>query len=133
MYQYPFQQTNVLPTQQILQANGKASIDAIRMQPNSSVLIMDTTAPIVWLCVSDGLGNVSSTAYDITPHKEPEQVNVEDRLARIERTLLAMEARYGKSDDAEIDDEQFITSQANVANAKKRRKSTGDVKSNDEF
>ena len=83
-----------LPPQQILQANGKTSIDAIRMSPNSSVLIADTTAPIVWKCVSDGLGNVTAEAFDITPHKTDEQIEKEtlnstlneinDRLKRLE-------------------------------------------------
>ena len=84
----------ILPPQQILQANGKASIDMIRMSPNSSVLIADTTQPIVWKCVSDGLGNVSSKAFDITPHKSEEEVekenlntilkNITERLEKLE-------------------------------------------------
>ena len=92
MYQYnPYTQPNILPQQQVLRANGKASIAAIRMQPNSSVLVMDTTAPMVWLCVSDDLGNVTPTAYDITPHKDPEPVSVDmldERLAKIEKAIL---------------------------------------------
>ena len=79
---------NVLPAQQILQANGKASIDALKMAPNSSVLIMDSTAPIVWLCTSDGLGNVSSIAYDITTHKEaPAPNSLETRLTNVETSI----------------------------------------------
>ena len=68
-----------LPPQQILQANGKASIDAIRMSPNSSVLIADTTEPIVWKCVSDGLGNVTAEAFDITHHKTEAEVEKDRR------------------------------------------------------
>lgn len=64
------QQNNVLPAQTIPKANGKSSIDQIRMYPGSSALVMDTTAPIVWMCVSDDLGNVSSTPFDIKPHEE---------------------------------------------------------------
>ena len=83
-YPYP----NVLPAQQILQANGKASVDAIKMSPNSSVLIMDSTAPLIWLCVSDGLGNVTKTAYDISEHKEVSPVDsLEQRLTAIEQSL----------------------------------------------
>ena len=84
---YPVQQ-NILPAQQVVQANGKASVDAIRMAPNSSVLVMDTTAPIVWLCVSDGLGNVSPTPYDISPHKDaPAADSVEARLSNAEAAI----------------------------------------------
>ena len=83
------QQYPTLPAQQVLQANGKASIDAIRLPPNSSVLVMDTTAPLVWLCVSDGLGNVASTPYDISPHKETpkEENSLEARIKALEERM----------------------------------------------
>lgn len=89
-YQAP--QPNVLPQQQVVQANGKTSIDALRMAPNSSVLIMDKTAPIVWLCTSDGLGNVTSVPYDIVPHVEQAPVDVsglEERVKRLEEMVNA--------------------------------------------
>ena len=91
------QQQNMLPQQQVVQANGKASIDALRMAPNSSVLIMDNTAPIVWLCTSDGLGNVTPVPYDITPHKDPPPVDVngmEERIANIEGILKRWEEKF---------------------------------------
>ena len=84
-------QTNILPPQQILQANGKTSIDAIRLSPNSSVLVMDTTAPIIWLCASDSIGTVTKTPYDITAHTEKPPVDmdsVEQRLVKAEKSIL---------------------------------------------
>lgn len=87
----------ILPPQQILQANGKESIDMVRMSPNSSVLIADTTQPIVWKCVSDGLGNVSAKAFDITPHKTEEEVEKENMsalLKSINERLEKLEANY---------------------------------------
>lgn len=104
---YPTSYQNVLPPQQILQANGKASIDALRMSPNSSVLIADQTQPIVWRCVSDGLGNVSASAFDITPHKDEalaekealastlEEIN--NRLKRLEDKYEPIIKRHGES------------------------------------
>ena len=94
------QQQNVLPQQQVIQVNGKSSVDALRMAPNSSVLLMDTTAPMVWLCVSDGLGNVTSQPYDISKHQDKPQVDIntlEQRIANIEAKL---EAKNDKSYDA---------------------------------
>ena len=93
---------NVLPQQQVLQANGKASIDALKMAPNSSVLIMDTTAPMVWLCTSDSLGNVTPAAYDITPHKEaPQPDSIEARLAAVEeKTSQILEVLNNDKSDA---------------------------------
>ena len=86
---------NVLPPQQVLQANGKPSIDALRMAPNSSVYIEDTTANgLVWKCVSDSLGQVTAKAFDLTPHEEAPLIDnagllaivgqMNDRLTRLE-------------------------------------------------
>ena len=81
---------NILPPQQVIQVNGKQSVDAIRMSPNSSVLLMDNSAPIVWLCVSDGVGNVTSTAYDIMKHQETPPVDtksLEMRVSKLEEII----------------------------------------------
>lgn len=89
--QFPYQQ------RQVLRANGKASVDAIKLAPGESALVMDTTAPLVWLCVADSLGNVSSTAYDITPHQETPPVDMgtlEQRLAAVENAVKRMEVNY---------------------------------------
>ena len=88
---------NILPQQQILQANGKESIRALRMAPNSSALIADQTLPIVWKCVSDSLGNVSAEAFDITPHKDEEIIekeNLTKQLTEIVNKLNDLEAKY---------------------------------------
>ena len=95
------QSSNVLPAQQVIQVAGRQSIDTLQMSPNSSVLIMDTSAPIVWLCVSDGLDKVTATAYDITVHQDtpPFDIagfakNVETRLKELEKQI-----KEGKNDD----------------------------------
>lgn len=105
-YQNYFQQQNILPQQQITQVNGKASVDTIQLAPNSSILVMDTSAPIVWMCVSDGVGKVTSTPYDITIHKDAPPVDmqsIEARLAKVESYISNMEGRnakpYGKPND----------------------------------
>ena len=94
-YSYGFQ-PNTLPQQQIIQVNGKASVDMMQLAPNSSVLVMDTSAPIVWMCVSDGLGKVTATPYDISVHKEvppPDMNTIEQRLSAIESAIAEMEKR----------------------------------------
>lgn len=103
----PQPQQNVLPPQTVIQVNGKASIDALKMSPNSSVLLMDSNEPIVWLCTSDGLGNVTPYPYDISPHKETPPVDVgslESRIANIETiiTNLFGGANNVKSDDTTV-------------------------------
>ena len=115
MYPYPTpfgmtavnpSQQNILPPQQILQANGKASIDALRMSPNSSALIADSTQPIIWKCVSDSLGNVSATPFDVLPHKNEAEVQKEsmtrsfdlinERLDRLEKSYESLTSRTSK-------------------------------------
>ena len=86
------QQANVLPQQQIIQVNGKASVDTIQLAPNSSILVMDTSAPLVWLCVSDGVGKVTAKAYDIIEHKDIPPIDV----ASVEQRLTAVENYISK-------------------------------------
>lgn len=124
-----------LPPQQILQANGKASIDAIRMSPNSSVLIADTTEPIVWKCVSDGLGNVTAEAFDITHHKTDAEVekettnnllnDISERLKRLEFNYESIINRNYESTSKTVNaDSTMLTKSSNgnpTANAKQSK------------
>lgn len=128
-----------LPPQQILQANGESSIKAIRMSPNSSVLIADTTAPIVWKCVSDGLGNVTTEAFDISHHKTDEEVEKEntnnllmqisERLERLENNYESITNRHNEptSQTTYADDKNIAksTDGFSTVNAKQSRYETG--------
>ena len=94
---------NILPSQQIIQVNGKASVDTIQLAPNSSVLVMDTSAPIVWMCISDGIGKVTATPYDITVHQEKPPIDVMDiekRLANIEETIDKLKGEINAKSNA---------------------------------
>ena len=107
---------NILPPQQVIQVNGKQSVDAIRMSPNSSVLLMDNSAPIVWLCVSDGVGNVTSTAYDIMKHQETPPVDTK-----------SLEMRVSKLEEI-INDQSHVTSSEQSSNAEKHAEHKADAK-----
>ena len=108
---YPYQ--NMLPQQQILQANGKESISQLRMYPNSSVLVADTTAPIIWKCVSDGIGNVTATAFDITPHKDEAQVEKETIMERLDRLEKQYESFISRaSEPTTTTDKVYVPSYA---------------------
>ena len=95
--QNPYLQQNVLSPQQILTAKGRSSIDKLRMSPNSSVLIADETAPIVWKCSSDGIGNVTAEPFDITPHKDEQQIrqeNMDALIVDMSNRLKRLEENY---------------------------------------
>lgn len=115
-------QTNVLPQQQVIQVDGRASIDTLQMSPNSSILIMDKSQPIVWLCVSDGLGKVTASAYDITPHQDipPVDVNaLEQRISALETMLTAL--TEVNSDEPDVTSTRSDTKPNNWNNSKSQK------------
>lgn len=78
---------------EVVKVNGRGGADAFQMQPNESDLLLDTTAPIVWLVQTDGAGYKTVTGYDITPHEEKPQEDVyktlEDRIKKLEEVVNA--------------------------------------------
>lgn len=92
----PIQQ-NVLPPQQILQAAGKQSVSALKMSPNSSALIADSTKPIIYKCISDSLGTTTIEAFDVIPHKDEEQVEQENIHEMISNLRVRIERLENES------------------------------------
>ena len=83
-------QTRNAPRCEVIQVNGENGARAFVMAPNSSALLMDTTAPIVWLCQSDGAGYHTQTPFSITPYQPEPPVDVralQERIARLEARL----------------------------------------------
>lgn len=93
-----------LAKQEAIKVNGRAGADAYQLAPNSSVLMLDNTAPIVWLAVSDGAGYKTLTAYDIKVHEEkkPEDAykKLEDRIKRLEERMNSVNGKSNNSADA---------------------------------
>ena len=129
MYQNTPMQQNILPQQQIMQTNGKPTFDTFRMSPNSSILIADTSAPIVWRCTSDGLGNVTSEAFDITPHKDAPTLDA----ASITAILSEMNTRITKLEDmnSEKSDSSRKSVKHNADNQPNQKQSSTVNNSND--
>lgn len=78
--------------------NGEAGARSYRMSPNSSCLLLDETAPLVWLCQTDGAGYMSATPYQITPYKKPEPVDMNTIMDRLEK----LEAKINESYSAAV-------------------------------
>ena len=79
-----------LERREIIHVNGQPGAAAFRMAPNSNALLLDDTAPIVWLCVSDGAGYHTVTPYTITPYEAPAPVDlnsIEARLKKLEEKI----------------------------------------------
>ena len=84
---------NIAPRHEIIRVNGRNGAEAFQMAPNSQVLLLDETAPIVWLKTTDGAGYPTLLAYEITPAQTPEQKEagkydaLEKRIANLEAMI----------------------------------------------
>lgn len=85
MYPYGYPPAMRVSRQEIIRVNGRNGAMSIQMAPSSSVLVLDETAPLVWLCQTDGAGYLTVTPFDIAPHQEAPQVSVNDLSARLTR------------------------------------------------
>jgi hypothetical protein len=74
-----------LPPQQVTRVSGQNGAQAYTLPPNSSALLLDETAPIVWLKTTDGAGYPTLTPYDIIPHQTPTPVDASSLEARIKK------------------------------------------------
>ena len=90
--------TNFLPRYEVIQVNGENGVNAFQMGPNSSVLLLDTSAPMVWLVQPDGAGYKSKTPYDITPHQAVPPVDINQLQQRVAQLEDLINAKY-QSDD----------------------------------
>lgn len=94
----------------IIHVNGENGAKAYQMAPNSNILLLDDTAPIIWLKQTDGAGYPSLTPYSITPYQPEPPIDLkalEDRLSRLE---------------ARLDDESNVTEIAKPASTRKSTK-----------
>jgi hypothetical protein len=83
-------QRQMLPKYEIIRVNGENGARAFQMAENSSVLLLDESAPLVWLCQSDGAGYKTVTPYQIQPYavqKEADLRTLEERIKKLEERL----------------------------------------------
>lgn len=97
---YPYYNTYLPQPQryEIVKVNGQNGAAAFQMAPNSQVLLLDETAPVVWLKTTDGAGYPSLTPYDIVPSQTAEQKEA-SRFDALEKRIATLEAMiHDKSD-----------------------------------
>lgn len=90
MYPQPAQTPQYIPKQEVVKVNGENGARALQIAPNSSALLLDENAPIVWLVITDGAGYKTVTPYSITPYQPEPPVDVkslEERIRRLEEML----------------------------------------------
>lgn len=90
-----------VPRQEVVRVNGRNGAEAYQMAPNSSVLLLDETAPIIWLKTTDGASYPTITGYKITPIEIKNVDNdlfeqLSNRITRLEELM------YGESNAKSI-------------------------------
>lgn len=94
---YPQMRQYGTQRQEVVRVNGEGGANAYQLMPNSSALLLDETAPVVWLVTTDGAGYKSMTPYKIAPYvPENPQKSLEERIKRLEDMI------YAKSNDATL-------------------------------
>lgn len=77
--------------QKAIEVSGRAGAEAYQLAPDSSALMLDNTAPILWVAKSDSAGYKTLTPFDITPHEEKKQDDVikslEERITKLEERM----------------------------------------------
>lgn len=81
---YPYQQY-AGNNQQIIKVNGLNGAQAYNLMPNSSALLLDETAPRLFLKTTDGAGYPTIASYKLEPYVEEKQPDIGELVARIKR------------------------------------------------
>jgi len=83
---------NNFPRYSIIQVRGQNGAEALQMAPNSKVLLLDETDPLIWFVQTDGAGYKTVTPYTISPYQPAPPVDlnsIEQRLSALEEKINA--------------------------------------------
>lgn len=75
---------------EIVRVNGENGARTFQLPPNSNVLLLDESAPLVWLVQTDGAGYKTATPYSIAPYQAqspPDYSSLEERIKRLEEMI----------------------------------------------
>ena len=92
-YNYMPQLTPQPPHREVDKVHGEEGVNFFQMGPNSSVLLLDETAPIIWFVQTDSAGYKTKTPYDISIHVSdpPIETKMDERFASIDKRLKSLE------------------------------------------
>lgn len=71
--------------QQIIRVNGENGARMFQLPANASALLLDESAPVVWLAQTDGAGYKTLLPYDITPHEVAQTTTLQELMERVKR------------------------------------------------
>lgn len=84
--------------------NGENGARTLQMMPNSQALLLDDTAPLVWLAQTDGAGYKTLTPYTITPYQPEPEISLKDIEARL--TKIEEAINHAKSNTTGLDNKK---------------------------
>lgn len=85
------------PRYEVIKVNGEAGAKNFRMAPNSTTLLLDETAAIVWFAQTDGTGYLTVTPYDIMPHQQLPPVDINNLATRVQQLEDVINARQSNT------------------------------------
>lgn len=77
---------------EVVRVNGRNGAEAYQMAPNSQILLLDESAPVVWLKTTDGAGYPTVTPYSISPMQTQTEKDA-GRLDAIEKRISDIEVK----------------------------------------
>lgn len=87
---------NNLPHYELLRVNGESGVDALQMNPKSSILVMDSSVPdklVAWYVETDDAGAKSKCRYELIPYQPepvPDMKAIDERLKNLEMVLSGL-------------------------------------------
>ena len=84
---------------EVVRVNGKNGAETYQLAPNSSILLLDESAPIVWLKTTDGAGYPTLTPYKIEPYVD-ETMTSNAMLQSLEQRILKLEEKLNDKSNA---------------------------------
>lgn len=119
---YPMNYNNVIQCR-VAEVNGINGANAYQLAPNSSVLLLDSQKPIVYLKQTDGAGYGTINAFDLVEHKDESVKTFEgfdDRLKRLEQIIYEQatteQPKPGKQPDEQPTNPTGATALPNARN-----------------
>lgn len=100
---------NTIKKTEIIHVNGQNGAQAFQMMPNSQALLLDDTAPIVWLAQTDGAGYKTVTPYSITPYQPEPEIDLKEidkRLTKIEEVISNAKSNASSSSKKQSSNKQ---------------------------
>lgn len=117
---------NAYQTCKVPEVNGMNGANAYQIGANSSILLLDTNLPIVYLKQTDGGGYATIASFDLVAHKDPETKVMEDISSRLDRLeMLINEQITNARTDKQLT--QQPTSATGNATVQNERNVTGTV------